>query len=219
MNQRQFRTGLIAVLYLLIGNALGAQSASKNDILLAAASPFEDLTEYALAANTNGMKLALKAYADQAAGVGEVLAAQARKDMDALIAIIKKAERQGDNETVALKSVEVYRILIGSLDVSGLAVPIQVSLLDYAGFKFKALLHAKSIDWLALKKVAEEAQQNWAAIQSRVADKGLHDAVDTTIAGIYKACTEKNAEMAAFAAQIDLALVDLLEGYFERSSK
>ncbi len=124
---------------------------------------------------------------------------------------------QGDNETLALKSVEAYRILIESLDVNSLVVPIQVSLLDYAGFKFEALLHAKATDWLALEKVAEETQQQWAATHPRVTDKGLSDAVDTAIAGMYKASIEKNAGMAVFAAQIDLALVDLLEGYFERS--
>jgi hypothetical protein len=217
MKKNQAYIGLIAAVCLLIGSALAAQSASKNAILLSATSPFEDLTEYALAANTDGMKLALKAYNDQAAGVSKVLSAKARNEMDVLIAVIKKAEHQGDNETLALKSVEAYRILIQSLDVNSLVVPIQVSLLDYAGFKFMALLHAKATDWLALEKVAEEAQQNWAAIHPRVTDKGLSDAVDTAIAGMYKACIEKNAGMAVFAAQIDLALVDLLEGYFERS--
>lgn len=219
MNQRQVCIGIIAALCLLVGNALAAQGGSRNDILLSAASPFEDLTEYALAANKKGMKLALKAYADQAAGVNEVVTEKTRKDIDGLIASIKKAERRGDYETVALKSVEVYRILIESLDVDSLVVPIQISLLDYAGFKFEAHLHAKSINWPELKKVAEKARRNWDAIQPRVADKALRDTVETAIRGMYKACTEKNAEMAVFAAQIDLALVDLLEGYFERASQ
>ena len=217
MRQRRFCIGLIAAFCLLIGNAFAAQSASKNDILLSAASPFEDLTEYALAANKKGMKLALKAYTDQASAVSEVLDAKALKDMDLLIAAMRDAESQGDNETVALKSVEAYRILVESLDVNSLVVPIQVSLLDYAGFKSEVLLHAKSTDWIALKKVAEEAQQNWDTIQPRVTDKGLRDALNTAITGMYKACTEKNHGMALFAAQIDLALVDLLEGYFEQS--
>lgn len=219
MRHRRLCIGLITAFYLLIGNALTAQGASKNDILLSAASPFEDLTEYALAANAKGMKLALKAYTDQASGVSAVLDAKARKDMGALIAAIEKAQSQGDDETVALKSVEAYRILVESLDANTLTVPVQVSLLDYAGFKFEVLLHARSTDWTALKKVAEEAKQNWAAIKPRVTDKGLRDALNTAIMGMYKACTEKNTGMALFAAQIDLALIDLLEGYFEQSSR
>ncbi len=210
---------MIAVFYVLVGNDIEAQSASKNDILLSAASPFEDLTEYALAANTKGMKLALEAYADQASEVNKVLDAKAREDMEVLIANIEKAERQGDNETVALNSVEAYRVLVESLDVDSLVVPMQVSLLDYTGFKFEVLLHTKTPDWMALKKVAEEARQNWAAIQPRVTDNGMCDAFNTVIAGMSKACNEKNHGMALFAAQIDLALVDLLEGFFEESSR
>jgi hypothetical protein len=94
-------------------------------------------------------------------------------------------------------------------------VPVQVSLLDYAGFKLKVLLHAKSPDWAVLRKTTEEASRHWTALESRVPDKGLRDAVNTMITGMNKAITAKNAEMAVFAAQIDLALVDLLEGYFE----
>jgi hypothetical protein len=35
------------------------------------------------------------------------------------------------------------------------------------------------------------------------------------ITGMNQATTAENVEMAVFAAQVDLALVDLLEGYFE----
>jgi hypothetical protein len=76
-----------------------------------------------------------------------------------------------------------------------------------------------SNSWEELKKVAGEARRNWAAIQPRVANKALRDTVETAVGGMCKACTEKNAEMGVVAAQIDLALVDLLEGYFERSSQ
>jgi hypothetical protein len=63
-----------------------------------------------------------------------------------LVATIKKAEQRADNESVALNSVEAYRTLIESLNTSGLIVPVQISLLDYAGFKLKVFLHAKSPD-------------------------------------------------------------------------
>jgi len=63
-----------------------------------------------------------------------------------LVATIKKAEQRADNESVALNFVEAYRTLIESLNTSGLIVPVQISLLDYAGFKLKVFLHAKSPD-------------------------------------------------------------------------
>ncbi|MFZ0134060.1 MAG: hypothetical protein WAK95_16085 [Desulfobacterales bacterium] len=222
MNQRIVFIGLVAALLwpFSSGPAFAVQRASKNDILLSAASPFEDLTDYALAADRDGMNKALKAYADQAPGVRKVLPASERAKMDELLAAIKKAESQGDNETVALKSVAVYRLLVDALDHNTLVVPVQVALLDYAGFMVTVLLHNESTkDWPALANVSAEAIRNWNAIRDRVTDKGLRDAVDTALAGLVTACTDRNAGMAAFAAQIDLALVDLLEGYFERPSR
>ena len=52
-----------------------------------------------------------------------------------------------------------------------------------------------------------------------MSDKGLRDAVKAMLAGLHQATSAKNSEMAVFAAQMDLALVDLLEGYFERAAK
>ena len=206
------------------GSALAAQKATppsradmnrSNEVLLSAASPFEDLTENALAGNKKGMQSAIKAYDEQAAKVSKVLSPKARHDIESLVTAIRKSEQQSDNESVALHSVEAYRTLIESLDSGSLIVPVQVSLLDYAGFMLKVFLHAKSPDWSVLRRTAEEARRHWTAIESRVSDKGLCDAVNTTIAGMNKATTSKNTEMAFFAAQVGLALVDLLEGFFE----
>lgn len=191
----------------------------RNEVLLSASAPFEDLTENALAGNKKGMRAALKAYDEQAEKVSKVLSPKVRHDIELMVSTIRKAEQRGDNETVALNSVEAYRTLIESLDAAALKVPVQVSLLDYAGFKLEVLLHVKSPDWQVLRKTAEEARRHWTSIESHVSDKGLRDAVNTMIMGMNRATTLKNAEMAQFAAQVDLALVDLLEEYFERIKK
>ena len=67
-----------------------------NQVLLAAASPFEDLTEFALAHDTRGMRQALKAYGEQAAAVNKVLSVPARQEMAALLAAIRRAESKGE---------------------------------------------------------------------------------------------------------------------------
>lgn len=64
----------------------------------------------------------------------------------------------------------------------------------------------------------QSALQIWVAIKSRVTDKGLCDAVDVAIEGMNRACTSQNADMSLFAAQVDLAVVDLLEANFEKKS-
>ena len=120
---------------------------------------------------------------------------------------------------MALNSVEAYRVLVESLDPNGLVVPIQVAKLDYVGFKLKVLLAASPPDWPAIQTTSEAAGRYWHELEPRVGDKGLRDAVKTVIAGLHQATSDENPEMAAFAAQMDLALVDLLEGYFERAAK
>jgi hypothetical protein len=227
MQLRQIYLNLMAVVVLagwlavpqLAGAAKSAGVSGPNQVLLAAASPFEDLTEAALAHDARGMRQALKAYGDQAAAVDKVLSVPARREMASLLAAIRRAESQGDSQAVALNSVEAYRVLVESLDPNDLVVPIQVAKLDYAGFRLTVLLAASPPDWPAIQKTGEEATGQWHALEPRVGDKGLRDAVKTMLTGLRQATVTNNDEMAVFAARMDLALVDLLEGYFERVAK
>jgi hypothetical protein len=181
---------------------------TNNEMILSASSPFEDLTEFAISGDKKRIERALKSYDTQAIKVESVLPAKKRDELRALVASIRKATQQGDYRAIALKSPEAYRLLIEALNRGSLKVPIEVSLLDYAGFKFKALLYAKPGDWKALQEVGKQAQKNWDTIKPKVTDKGLN-----------RACVSKNADMALFAAQVDLALVDLLEAEFEKIAK
>jgi hypothetical protein len=232
MQLRQVYLNLMAVAVLAVGLAAAGDfihavaAAAKpagvsrsNQVLLAAASPFEDLTESALANDIRGMRQALKAYGEQAAAVNKVLSGPGRQEMAALLAAISRAESKGDHHSVALNAVEAYRVLVESLNPNGLVVPIQVAKLDYVGFRLKVLLAASPPDWPAIQKTGEEAAGHWHALEPRVGDKGLRDAVKTMLTGLHQATVTNNAEMAVFAAQMDLALVDLLEGYFERAAR
>jgi hypothetical protein len=112
-------------------------------------------------------------------------------------------------------SVEVFRLLIESLDASALEVPMEVSLLDYAGFKIHVLTAGDSPDWPAIERTTSEAVKWWSSLKGKVKNKKLADAVNSTIRGLQEASSSKNLAMINFAAQIDLDLVDLLEGDFE----
>ena len=205
--------------HLFIGDSLARNSANStvnNEILLSGSSPFEDLTEFAISADREGIKRALQSYDAQAKKVEKALPAPYRDKFKALVTDIKQAEQQSNYDIIALKSPEVYRTLIEALDRSCLKVPAEVSLLDYVGFRFLAVLHAKPGDWTDLQEATKYAQKNWDAIKSRVTDKGLREAMNITIAGLIKACTVKNADMALFAAQVNLAQVDLLESFFDK---
>jgi hypothetical protein len=196
-----------------------SQGKVRNRVILSASSPFEDLTEYALANNAEGMKKALKAFDDQAASVRQVLPPPALQKLTSLVAEIRQAQQKGENQVVAMNSVEAYRVLVDSLDAKSLVVPLQVSLLDYAGFKLKVLLAANPPDWTAIQGTVAAAGSSWKSLAPLVRDKALSDAVNTMITGLNQSVAAKNSGMAGLAAQMDLALVDLLEGYFERTKK
>ncbi len=190
---------LLLVMVLTFSHGLPAAAAAQsavargadNRVLLAASSPFEDLTEFAIAGDSKGIQRALHAYEAQAGAVQQALPGSSRDQLQALVAQIKRAAGQGDYGVIALKSPEAYRTLIEALDSSTLKVPREVSLLDYAGFRVLAVVHAKPGDWSALLATANDAQKNWDAIKARVTDQGLHEAMDVTLAGLIKSCTKK----------------------------
>jgi hypothetical protein len=216
---------LAALSIVMAGTAFSAgntastsQAAGKNAILLKATSPFEDLAESAISNNEQGMISALQAYEAQAPEVSRVLSLREQQELNPKVTDIKKAINIGNSPAVAMQAVEAYRVLIESLDQSALVVPVQVQMLDYAGFRLLALLNAKPMDWAAAQKTVEEARQQWSTLRPRVTDEALRDAFDTTIGGMKKAAASKNRDMLDFAAQADLAQVDLLEKYFEKSA-
>ena len=95
-------------------------------------------------------------------------------------------------------------------------MPKEVSLLDYAGFKLHVLAAAPQPDWGAMRQTVEDAVGWWKVTQPKVSDKHLRDTMQSTVRGLEQAIQIESLPMLNFAAQIDLDLVDLLEGYFER---
>ena len=110
----------------------------------------------------------------------------------------------------------VFRLLVENLQADALKIPKEVALLDYAGYKLQVLATAAKPDWTAISKVAADADAWWQAIaKTKVSEKNLRATVTSTIDGLKQAAQEQNLSMLKFGAQIDLDLVDLLEGHFK----
>lgn len=188
-----------------------------NAVLLAAASPFEDMTEFALNSDPAGVDKARNAYSQHSAQVDAALDADQRRRLQTRIDAIDKGRDASDFSAVALDAVEAYGILVAALKSQGLKVPVQVANLDYAGFKLKVLMHGTASDWPGAHAVARQADADWSAIKADVTgNPGLLDAMNVAVDGMTQATASENQEMGAFAAEVDLALVDLLEAHFER---
>ena len=191
----------------------------ENEVLLEATSPFEDMAEFALDKQDLGMAKSLAAADGQAAAVKKALPEAAAKQFDAFLKTLHESADKKNYHAVAMNAVETFRLLIDNLDADDLEVPKDVLLLDYAGFKLHVLGAATKPDWVAMSKTVDEAANWWKAVRSKVADKALRDAFDSTVKGLQKAAVIKDLPMLEFAAQMDLDLVDLIEGQFEGKEK
>ena len=191
---------------------------AENEILLGSTSPFEDLTEFAVAADERGMDRALGSIEKRLGITRPALDAAGRERFESLLKNIRAAREAGTYTAVALDAVEGYRVLVEGLHDEALLVPKAVSLLDYAGFRLSVLADSQTPDWAAIDMTVKEARDFWESIAQRVGRKGLSDAMNTTIDGIEHSAEIRDVQMLVFAARVDLDLVDLLESYFEEIS-
>lgn len=179
----------------------------------AAAEPFEVLTEISFSATAPALDSALQKAKAAARGVRTSLPSALRPQFDSHLAAIDTARGKLDRANIALSSIEVYRDLV-SAATPGANVPSQVSLLDYAGFRYDADLKATPPRWSDMTQAVAFADENWALIASRVGDKTLSAKVRGELGAMKQAAAQQNRAAAARSSKSELNLVDQLEQYF-----
>lgn len=189
-------------------------AASPSDPLADGAEIFENLTEASPVITASAFNDSMAKFTTLYPKISAHLSPDRKKRLDFMVAGVRKAWEKGNRGSMAIDSIEIYRLLQESIDHSKQPVPIEVPLLDYAGFKLKALLLAKHPDWKQVRKTTQEASAWWAAIKSRVTDKSLSDGMAYTVFGIKEASGLKDAKFLGFTAEVDLILVDGLEAFF-----
>ncbi len=210
-----FCFAVVTIGFGMVDSTFCQDATSKNETLLDAMSPFEDMAEAALSKAAKGVKKSLGEAESGAAEVLKALPPYALEKHKQLLKAIQDAAKANNHYSVAVNAVEMFRLLAESLDGTKLEVPKEVSLLDYVGFRLHVLAAATTPDWDAMKLTVVEGEKWWDAIKEKVDNKGLRDAFNSTFAGLKKALELKHLPMLNFAAQIDLDLVDLLESHFE----
>ena len=198
------------------GPAFSQDAAANNETLLDATSPFEDIAEFAITKNDAEIQKQLAVAEKNMAKVKRAMTSERFSTFESLFKKLKTFASEKSYRESADSSVELFRQLIEGLDASKLEVPQEVSLLDYAGFQIRVLTAIESPDWASIQKTTDEAVKWWSTLKSKVTNKKLRDAVDSTIRGLQESTKSKNLPMVKFAAQIDLDLVDLLEAEFEK---
>lgn len=192
-------------------------TASRDSALYAAAEPFEALTEQAATASSEQLGSLRDDARTAAAGVATSLGAAENRAIDGYLAAVDTAMETGDRSEIALSAVEGYRTLVEATSGSG-SVPRNVSLLDYAGFRYQADLAAKPIRWDDATAALGFADQQWAGLQEEVMDESLRNIFDTALGDLRAATDARDATRARAAVAFELNLVDMLEHHFDKNA-
>ncbi len=191
----------------------------KANPLAGGAEIFENLTESSPVIDAGAFKKALSEFEALYPEISPRISPDRKLRLDTLVTGVRNAWQKGDRSAMAIQSIEAYRLLQESLDHRGQPVPVEVPMLDYAGFKLNGLLLSTQPDWKQIAHTAQEASTWWSAIKSQITDQTLRDAMDHTIAGIKDAAARDDSKLLSFAAKMDLILVDGLETYFSSHSR
>jgi hypothetical protein len=216
-NTMKVMRGLLISMFVLLLFNSNVMANERNDVIFDAMSPYEDLTEYALNKETLQVANSISSLDGLIAKLKDVVSNQTMQNLEIIVKKLQAAEKQKNYSEIALLAVDSYKILADELDQTTLKVPKQVVMLDYVGFKIHALLRKDKINWHLIAEMVDEGKKQWEQVKAKVTSKGLYDSVNTTIRGLERAATSKNIDMLYFAAQVDLDLVDLLEGFFEKT--
>lgn len=182
--------------------------------LLAGAEPFENLTELAFDPSPAKVTGALAAATAMAPKVRPLLSPSGQSDLDRNLAAVEAAHKADKAADMALASVEIYRTLVTEA-AGGSPVPAEVSLLDYAGFRYTANLKAQPARWDDMAAAVDFARSQWDQVQPRVTDPTTSGKMSAAIKGMSSAVTNKDAKAAAANAGAELDLVDALEKQFD----
>lgn len=198
------------------GNA--AQTATSVDarqkLLDDVASLNENLVEFALDGNVAKIADTANAVGASLPKLRTAVPATAFTAIEARVRDQRTGVKTGNRTATALASVEIYRLLQEAMDPNARPVPVQVPLLDYAGFKVLALAKADPANWASIEATVKEAVAFWKQVETRIGSAALRNMLGSIMTGLNDASSVKNPAYAAFAAKMLLESVDLLEAQF-----
>lgn len=187
--------------------------------LATAASPAENLVEAAIAGDRAAQQRAL-ADLDRALPplAGRIPPATFTR-LSEVLASAKDADQAGDRFGVGIAAANLYRRLEEAQDWRGAPVPLGVALLDHAGFMTELLLTQPQPDWAAAAATARDASAQFAAIRPSLADANLAAVTAGIVERLRAGVAARDVAETRSAAQQLLAVVDLLEQYYDGAYK
>jgi hypothetical protein len=186
---------------------------NSNQKLRDAAEPFEKLTEISFTAALPKIDQTISEAEAAARATRGLLLHDAANQLDAQISAMKTARQKQDRAGLALSSIEGYRVLVSAVTDKA-KVPTEVSLLDYAGFRYDADLKANPVRWSDMAQAVSFARKNWVTLSPRVKSSPLTMNFEKAITDMDKAVLKRSKQLAASSVKTELDLVDQLEKFF-----
>lgn len=187
---------------------------ARQKLLDNVASLNEDLVQFALDGNAAKAAATASAIAASLPKLRTAVSGTTLTGIESRVREQGAAVKRGDWTATALVSVEIYRLLQEAIDPRSRRVPVQVALLDYAGFKILAVAKGNPVDWASINVTVKEAASSWKSVEPRIRSVALRSTLGSIMTGLADASALKDSAYTAFAARMLLESVDLLEGQF-----
>ena len=146
-------------------------------------------------------------------GVRSSLSAEAVVQVEAEVSRLHSAREGQDRTELALSSVEVYRILVSAVRDNA-KIPREVSLLDYAGFRYDAYRRASPVRWDDMVLAASFARQTWNTLLPRASSSPAAEAFESALTDMEHAAAQRDDSLATASVKTELDLVDEFETFF-----
>jgi hypothetical protein len=83
------------------------------------------------------------------------------------------------------------------------------------GFELLAILKSKKQNYINMSAIMLDAKTHWLKIKNKINDENSIDAFNLLLEGLDLSIKNKDNKMIEILASMDLALVDIIEKYFQ----
>ena len=184
--------------------------------LTAAGEPFEVLAETAFTATPAELDKAIDAADAATRPLKTIVPAALFASLQTRLTAIRQARKSDQSAELSLAAIEGFRDVLSAIPGTPV-VPIDVSLLDYAGFRFDADAQAKPPRWEDMARATTFARERWATLSNSAALSKLKVRFDNGLSAMEADVRNRNIVQARAAAKAELEMVDELERAFARS--
>lgn len=177
-------------------------------------SPFEDMTEYALNSNKNGISKSMNKVIDaEKKGLFEQnITIEGNQLLKVKLEKLQDLINQDKFAEIAIASTDVFEMNISNFkDGKVIENQIQIEHLDYMGFKVLALLNQENIDWEQITQTIHTTQAIWLSLNPKVKDSNLKDSFEYLFEVLLLGAKNKDKKICKILSNMDLSLVDVLE--------